>query len=109
MELSLKQLSELDRLMDRVQSRGHARWRARSSRLEERPSGLQKDGAPDGQSRFYHACRQLAREASPEMMAGLIDLAKNAVDEGRPHAPHGPPGLNATVAERLSGFGKMLR
>jgi len=38
-------------------------------------------GNPDGQSRFYHACRKLAREASPEMMAGLIDLAKNAVDE----------------------------
>jgi hypothetical protein len=40
-----------------------------------------RSGNPDGQSRFYHACRQLAREASPEMMAGLIDLAKNAVDE----------------------------
>jgi hypothetical protein len=40
-----------------------------------------QSGNPDGQSRFYHACRKLAREASPEMMAGLIDLAKNAVDE----------------------------
>jgi hypothetical protein len=40
-----------------------------------------RSGNPDGQSRFYHACRKLAREASPEMMAGLIDLAKNAVDE----------------------------
>ena len=40
-----------------------------------------RSGNPDGQSRFYHACRQLAREASPEMMAGLIDLAKNAEDE----------------------------
>jgi hypothetical protein len=40
-----------------------------------------QSGNPDGQSRFYHQCRKLAREASPEMMAGLIDLAKNAVDE----------------------------
>jgi hypothetical protein len=40
-----------------------------------------RSGNPDGQSRFYHACRKLAREASPEMMAGLIDLAKHAVDE----------------------------
>jgi hypothetical protein len=40
-----------------------------------------QSGNPDGQSRFYHACRKLAREAGPEMMAGLIDLAKNAVDE----------------------------
>jgi hypothetical protein len=40
-----------------------------------------QSGNPDGQSKFYHACRKLAREASPEMMAGLIDLAKNAVDE----------------------------
>ena len=40
-----------------------------------------QSGNPDGQSRFYHACRQLARDASPEMMAGLIDLAKNAEDE----------------------------
>jgi hypothetical protein len=40
-----------------------------------------QSGNPDGQSRFYHACRKLAREASPEMMAGLIELAKNAVDE----------------------------
>jgi hypothetical protein len=40
-----------------------------------------QSGNPDGQSRFYHECRKLAREASPDMMAGLIDLAKNAVDE----------------------------
>jgi len=77
MELSLKQLSELDRLMDRVQSRGHARWRAQFTARGKAfrfPKG--QSGNPDGQSRFYHACRQLAREASPEMMAGLIDLAK---------------------------------
>jgi hypothetical protein len=40
-----------------------------------------KSGNPDGQSRFYHQCRKLAREASPDMMRGLIDLAKNAEDE----------------------------
>ncbi len=40
-----------------------------------------QSGNSSGQSRFYHECRALAREASPEMMAGLIDLAKNAVDE----------------------------
>ncbi len=40
-----------------------------------------QSGNSSGQSRFYHECRKLAREASPEMMAGLIDLAKNAVDE----------------------------
>jgi hypothetical protein len=40
-----------------------------------------QSGNISGQSRFYHECRKLAREASPEMMAGLIDLAKNAVDE----------------------------
>jgi hypothetical protein len=40
-----------------------------------------QSGNISGQSRFYHECRKLAREASPEMMAGLIDLAKNAMDE----------------------------
>ncbi len=40
-----------------------------------------RSGNLSGQSRFYHECRKLAREASPEMMSGLIDLAKNAVDE----------------------------
>jgi hypothetical protein len=40
-----------------------------------------ESGNISGQSRFYHECRKLAREASPEMMAGLIDLAKNAEDE----------------------------
>jgi hypothetical protein len=38
-------------------------------------------GNPDGQSQCYHICRKLAREAGPEMMLGLIDLAKNAEDE----------------------------
>jgi len=40
-----------------------------------------QSGNLSGQSRLYHECRKLAREASPEMMTGLIDLAKNAVDE----------------------------
>jgi hypothetical protein len=40
-----------------------------------------QSGNPDGQSKFYHQCRKLAREASPEMMRGLVDLAKNAEDE----------------------------
>src|SRR5215469_16128058 len=32
-------------------------------------------GNPGGQSRFYHECRRLAREAGPDMMKVLIDLA----------------------------------
>src|SRR5580700_12215642 len=40
-----------------------------------------QSGNPDGQSRFYHQCRKLAREASPEMMRELIHLAKTAEDE----------------------------
>jgi hypothetical protein len=38
-------------------------------------------GNPAGQSHLYHQCRKIARQASPEMMEGLIDLAKNAEDE----------------------------
>jgi hypothetical protein len=40
-----------------------------------------QSGNPDGQARFYHRCRKIAREASPEMMRELIDLAKTAEDE----------------------------
>ena len=41
-----------------------------------------QSGNPNGQSRYYHACRKLAREAGPEMMRVLIDLAKDpAADE----------------------------
>ena len=40
-----------------------------------------RSGNPDGQSRFYHECRKIAREASPEMMRGLVDLARTAEDE----------------------------
>src|SRR5215472_4072231 len=41
-----------------------------------------QSGNPDGQSRYYHVCRKLAREAGPDMMQVLIDLAKDpAADE----------------------------
>ena len=40
-----------------------------------------KSGNPDGQSRLYHECRKLANRAAPDMMRGLIDLAKSAEDE----------------------------
>jgi hypothetical protein len=40
-----------------------------------------QSGNPDGQSRLYHECREIAREASPEMMRGLVDLARTAEDE----------------------------
>ena len=32
-------------------------------------------------SRFYYECRRIARDASPEMMRGLIELARTAQDE----------------------------
>lgn len=40
-----------------------------------------RSGNPDGQSRFYHEARKIAREASPEAMRGLVALAKTAEDE----------------------------
>ncbi len=41
-----------------------------------------QSGNPSGQSRYYHVCRKLAREAGPEMMKVLIGLAKDpAADE----------------------------
>jgi hypothetical protein len=40
-----------------------------------------QSGNPDGQSRFYHECRKIAQEASPEMMRGHVDLARTAEDE----------------------------
>ena len=40
-------------------------------------------GNPTGQSRFYHQCRKLAREAGPEMMKVLIDLASNSAADER--------------------------
>jgi hypothetical protein len=32
-------------------------------------------------SRFYYECRRIARDASPEMIRGLIELARTAQDE----------------------------
>ena len=67
-------------MSDTSHSRGHGveilKARTRAYRF---PKG--RSGNPDGQSRFYHTCRKLAREASPEMMQGLIELAKTAEDE----------------------------
>ena len=40
-----------------------------------------RSGNPDGQSRFYHEAREIAREASPEAMRELVALAKTAEDE----------------------------
>jgi hypothetical protein len=40
-------------------------------------------GNPTGQSRFYHECRRLAREAGPEMMKVLIDLAMDTEADQR--------------------------
>lgn len=40
-----------------------------------------RSGNPDGQSRFYHEARMLARRAAPEMMKELIELARHAEDE----------------------------
>jgi hypothetical protein len=58
-------------------SRAHAR--AKAAYPWRFPPG--QSGNPNGQSRFYHECRKIAREASPEMMRGLIELAKTAEDE----------------------------
>ena len=38
-------------------------------------------GNPNGQSRFYHEARKIARQAAPEMMRELVELAKTAEDE----------------------------
>jgi hypothetical protein len=40
-----------------------------------------QSGNPDGQSRFYHEARKIAREASPDAMKELVALAKTAEDE----------------------------
>ncbi len=43
------------------------------------PKGV--SGNPGGQAAVYHQCRKLARDASLDMMRGLVDLARNAEDE----------------------------
>ena len=43
------------------------------------PKGV--SGNPGGQAAIYHQCRKLARDASLDMMRGLVDLARNAEDE----------------------------
>ncbi len=40
-----------------------------------------ESGNPDGQSRFYHECRKIAREASPQAMRDLVELSRTAEDE----------------------------
>jgi hypothetical protein len=40
-----------------------------------------QSGNPDGQSRFYHEARMLARRASPEMMERLVELARSSEDD----------------------------
>jgi hypothetical protein len=45
------------------------------------PKGV--SGNPDGQSRHYHVCRKLAREAGPEIMKVLIGLALDSADDER--------------------------
>jgi hypothetical protein len=40
-----------------------------------------QSGNPSGQARFYHEARRIAREAGPEMMYGLVELACEAEDE----------------------------
>jgi hypothetical protein len=50
-------------------------WRA------AKPFQPGQSGNPGGMSRFYYECRRIARDASPEMMRGLIELARTAQDE----------------------------
>jgi len=40
-------------------------------------------GNPDGQARLYHEARKLARDAAPEMMQVLIDLALDDEEDPR--------------------------
>jgi hypothetical protein len=40
-----------------------------------------QSGNPNGQSRFYHEARKIAREASPQAMRDLVELSRTAADE----------------------------
>jgi hypothetical protein len=73
---TLGRAADSDPLTSGVRARAEFAARGKAFRF---PKG--QSGNPDGQSRFYHQCRKLAREASPEMMRELIDLAKTAEDE----------------------------
>ena len=73
---TLGRAADSDPLTSGVRARAEFTARGRAFRF---PKG--QSGNPDGQARFYHQCRKIAREASPEMMRELIDLAKTAEDE----------------------------
>jgi hypothetical protein len=73
---TLGRAADSDPLTSGVRARAEFTDRGKAFRF---PKG--QSGNPDGQSRFYHESRKLAREASPEMMRELIDLAKTAEDE----------------------------
>ena len=73
---TLGRAADSDPLTSGVRARAEFTARGKAFRF---PKG--QSGNPDGQARFYHQCRKIAREASPEMMRELIDLAKTAVDE----------------------------
>ncbi len=73
---TLGRVADSDPLPSDVRARAEFTARGKAFRF---PKG--QSGNPDGQARFYHQCRKIAREASPEMMRELIDLAKTAVDE----------------------------
>jgi len=73
---TLGRAADSDPLTSGVRARAEFTARGKAFRF---PKG--QSGNPDGQARFYHQCRKIAREASPEMMRELIDLAKTAADE----------------------------
>jgi hypothetical protein len=64
-------------VLTRAQNRTKAAYPWRGAK----PFQPGQSGNPGGQSRFYFDCRRIARDASPEMMRGLIELAKNAEGE----------------------------
>jgi hypothetical protein len=45
-----------------------------------------KSGNPGGLSKFYFEARRLARQASPDMMEVLVDIANNPNEDGRVRA-----------------------
>lgn len=47
-----------------------------------------QSGNPDGQSRFYHQGRKIAREASPDMRRELIELERNAASRASSSWPN---------------------